>query len=133
MLGKSAWVVVLSSGLVLGAAAQGTDATSAQGQQNSPVQSNSDTQRPSDTQQNVEPMQQTPTYRVNVVSRSTSAVDYRHRSGSTEVQMKGTELQPSITGKAKVDSKAGRLEIGTELEHMRPASTYGPQYLTYVL
>ncbi len=90
-------------------------------------------QAPNGQQPAVTPMQNTPTYRVNVVSRTTSAVDYRHRAGSTTVQMKGTELEPPITGSAKVDSKAGRMEINTELNHMKPASTYGPQYLTYVL
>ena len=33
----------------------------------------------------VEPMDQTPVFRVNVVSRTTKAVNYRHRGGSTTV------------------------------------------------
>ncbi len=51
----------------------------------------------------VEPMDQTPVFRVNVVSRTTKAVNYRHRGGSTTVDMKGTSLMPEVTGKAKVD------------------------------
>ena len=35
----------------------------------------------------VEPMDQTPVFRVNVVSRTTKAVNYRHRGGSTTVDM----------------------------------------------
>src|ERR1700690_2992483 len=81
----------------------------------------------------VEPMDQTPIFRVNVVSRTTKAVNYRHRGGSTTVDMKGTDLMPDIKGKAKVDSKAGRLQINVELSKMGPASKFGPQYLTYVL
>jgi outer membrane protein OmpA-like peptidoglycan-associated protein len=81
----------------------------------------------------VEPMDQTPTFRVNVVSRTTKAVNYRHRGGSTTVDIKGTDLMPEAKGKAKVDSKAGRLQINVELSKLGPASKIGPQYLTYVL
>jgi outer membrane protein OmpA-like peptidoglycan-associated protein len=81
----------------------------------------------------VEPMDQTPVFRVNVVSRTTKAVNYRHRGGSTTVDMKGTSLMPEVNGKAKVDSKAGRLQINVELSKLGPASRVGPQFLTYVL
>ena len=81
----------------------------------------------------VEPMDQTPVFRVNVVSRTTKAVNYRHRGGSTTVDMKGTDLMPEIKGRARVDSKAGRLQINVDLTRMGPASKIGPQFLTYVL
>jgi outer membrane protein OmpA-like peptidoglycan-associated protein len=81
----------------------------------------------------VEPMEETPVFRVQVVSRSTRAVNYRHRGGSTTVDMKGTSLMPEVTGKAKVNSKEGRLQINVDLSRMRPASELGGQYLTYVL
>src|SRR3984893_14726939 len=81
----------------------------------------------------VQPMDQTPVFRVNVVSRTTKAVNYRHRGGSTTVDIKGTDLMPEVNGKAKVDSKAGRLQINVELSKLGPASKFGPQYLTYVL
>ena len=81
----------------------------------------------------VEPMDQTPVFRVNVVSRTTKAVNYRHRGGSTTVDIKGTDLMPEARGKAKVDSKAGRLQINVELSRLGPPSKIGPQYLTYVL
>src|SRR5437660_8766896 len=55
----------------------------------------------------VEPMDQTPVFRVNVVSRTTKAVNYRHRGGSTTVDLKGTSLMPQAGGKAKVDSNRG--------------------------
>ena len=35
-----------------------------------------------------QPMDQTPVFRVNVVSRTTKAVNYRHRGGSTTVDMR---------------------------------------------
>ncbi len=81
----------------------------------------------------VEPMDQTPVFRVNVVSRTTKAVNYRHRGGSTTVDIKGTDLMSEAKGKAKVDSKAGRLQINVDLSRLGPASKIGPQYLTYVL
>ena len=81
----------------------------------------------------VEPMDQTPLFRVTVVSRTTKAVNYRHRGGSTIVDIKGTSLMPEITGKAKVDSKNGRLQINVDLSKMGPATRLGPQFLTYVL
>jgi outer membrane protein OmpA-like peptidoglycan-associated protein len=81
----------------------------------------------------VEPMAKTPVFRVKVVSRTTKAVNYRHRGGSTPVDFKGTSLMPEVSGKGKVDSKAGRLEINADFAHLAPASKFGPQYLTYVL
>src|ERR1700758_531706 len=81
----------------------------------------------------VEPMDQTPVFRVNVVSRTTKAVNYRHRGGSTMVDFKGTSLMPEARGKAKVDSKAGRLEINAEFSQLQPAGKFGVEYLTYVL
>ncbi|HET7209377.1 MAG TPA: OmpA family protein [Terriglobales bacterium] len=81
----------------------------------------------------VEPMDQTPVFHVKVVSRTTKAVNYRHRGGSTTVDFKGTSLLPQVTGKGKVDSKEGRLEINAELSHLQPAGRFGGEYLTYVL
>src|SRR5713226_4300591 len=81
----------------------------------------------------VESMDQTPVFRVNVVSRTTKAVNYRHRGGSTTVDFRGTDLMPGVEGHAKVDGKAGRLAINVELSHMQPTSKLGSQYLTYVL
>lgn len=82
---------------------------------------------------NVEPMDETPVFRVKVVSRTTKAVNYRHRGGSTTVDMKGTSLMPDVTGKAKVDGKEGRLAISVDVQHLAPARKFGGQYLTYVL
>jgi len=81
----------------------------------------------------VEPMDQTPVFRVNVVSRTTKAVNYRHRGGSTTVDIRGTSLMPEVNGKAKVDSKAGRLQVNVELSKLGPASRVDRQFLTYVL
>jgi outer membrane protein OmpA-like peptidoglycan-associated protein len=76
---------------------------------------------------------QIPVFRVQVYARTTKAVNYRHRGGSTTVDFRGTSLMPEITGHAKIDGKVGRLAISAELNHLRPASNFGGQYLTYVL
>jgi outer membrane protein OmpA-like peptidoglycan-associated protein len=81
----------------------------------------------------VEPMDQTPVFRVKVIARTTKAVNYRHRGGSTMVDFKGTSLLPEAGGKAKVEGKEGRLQIDAELSRMQPATKFGGQYLTYVL
>jgi len=88
------------------------------------------------SRQNISEQQngQMPVFRVNVYSRSAKAVNYRNRGGSTTLDMKGTDLEPQITGRAKVDGKAGRLAIDVDLDHMVPPNAkFGGQYLTYVL
>ena len=84
-------------------------------------------------QPTVQPMDKTPVFRVHVVSRSTKAVDYRHRGGSTKVDLRGTELMPNVMGEARVESKTGRLEINAKLNGLGPANKFGMEYLTYVL
>src|SRR6266567_8628215 len=74
-----------------------------------------------------------PIFRVTVVSRTTKAVNYNHREGSTPIDFRGTELMPTAKGTAKVDSRMGSTKIDTHLEKMTPASQYGPEYMTYVL
>ena len=72
-------------------------------------------------------------FRVTVVSRTTKAVNYRHRSGSTNIDFRGTPLMPQATGEAVVNSKQGRIEINVRMEHLVPATKYGPEYLTFVM
>jgi outer membrane protein OmpA-like peptidoglycan-associated protein len=88
---------------------------------------------PQQMNQNTGQNDQMPVFRVNVFARTAKAVNYRHRGGSTTVDFRGTELMPEVAGHAKVDGKAGRLAINVELTHMRPATSIGGQYLTYVL
>src|SRR6266567_2152950 len=85
------------------------------------------------SQQNAEQNSQMPVFRVNVYARSARAVNYRHRGGSTTVDFRGTSLMPAITGKAKIDGKAGRLAIDVDLNHVDRPLRLGGQFLTYVL
>jgi outer membrane protein OmpA-like peptidoglycan-associated protein len=75
----------------------------------------------------------TPTYRMNVVSRTTRAVSYRHRSGATKINFRGTDLMPAAAGEAKVESKRGALEIEVEFSGLDRPTSFGNEYLTYVL
>lgn len=108
--------------------AQTTPPTADPAQQNSAT---SQSQQGSTMQ--VEPMEQTPVIRVNVVERTTQAVDYRDRGGSTEVEMKGTDLMPQVSGDVKVTGHTGRLALNASLHHMKTARDLGLPYLTYVL
>src|SRR4029077_7925147 len=76
---------------------------------------------------------QVPVYRINVVSRTTRAVSYKHRSGSTKINFQGTDLMPSAAGEAKVESKRGALAIEVELSGLDRPTAFGNEYLTYVL
>ena len=74
-----------------------------------------------------------PVFKVTVVERTTPAINYRHRSGSTPIDFQGTSLMPAARGEATVNSKQGRIEIDARMEHLSPAMQFGPEYLTYVL
>jgi outer membrane protein OmpA-like peptidoglycan-associated protein len=74
-----------------------------------------------------------PVFRVTVSERTTKAVNYRNRGGSTMVDFRGTDLIPGVDGHAKVDSKNGRMTVNVELKRLPPASSFGGQFLTYVL
>src|ERR1039458_5773445 len=76
---------------------------------------------------------QTPTYGVNVVSRTTRAVKYAHRSGSTKIDFQGTDLMPGASGEAKVQSKRGAMEIEVEFQGLDKPTSFGTEYLTYVM
>ena len=81
----------------------------------------------------VEPMSPTSTFRVTVVSRSIQAVNYEHRSGSSKVDFAGTNLMPEANGWAKVNSKKGSIKIEAEFGNLQNPTTFGNEYLTYVL
>jgi outer membrane protein OmpA-like peptidoglycan-associated protein len=91
-------------------------------------------QAPNPTQQEVENSAGTvPVYRITVVARTMKAINYNHRSGSTTIGFQGTALMPDARGEAKVESKQGVIKIDAEMQHMGPATEYGPEYLTYVM
>jgi outer membrane protein OmpA-like peptidoglycan-associated protein len=77
--------------------------------------------------------QATTKFRVNVTSRTIQAVNYQHRSGATKLDFAGTELMPSANGQAKVEGKKGYIEIEVEFGNLQRPTTFGNEYLTYIL
>lgn len=74
-----------------------------------------------------------PIFRVSVTERTAKAINYRHRSGATKIDFKGTDLLPKARGEAKVESKQGYIEIEVEFDDLEPATKNGAEYLTYVM
>jgi outer membrane protein OmpA-like peptidoglycan-associated protein len=81
----------------------------------------------------VDRMSPTPTFRVVVISRSVQAVNYQHRSGSSKLDFAGTSLMPAANGEAQVNSRRGSIEIEAEFGSLQKPTTFGNEYLTYVL
>jgi outer membrane protein OmpA-like peptidoglycan-associated protein len=76
---------------------------------------------------------QPPAYRVSVVSRTTHAIKYGHRSGATKINFRGTDLMPGASGEATVESKRGAMKIEVECSGLDKPTAFGNEYLTYVL
>ena len=73
-----------------------------------------------------------PIFRVTVVSRTTKAINFHHRTGMTQVDLKGTELMPKSTGVARVQSNTGATKMTLDIKKMSPPQSFGPEYLTFV-
>ncbi len=76
---------------------------------------------------------QTSPYRESVVSRTTRAVKYEHRNGSTRIGFRGTDLMAAAAGEAKVESKRGAVKVDAEFSGLDKPTAFGNEYLTYVL
>ena len=128
-------VALLSIALCAAVAAQDNSAAPISPNDPPPVQAPATGQdaAPQQMNQNAGQNDEMPVFRVNVYARTTKAVNYRHRGGSTTVDFRGTELMPEVGGHAKVDGKTGRLGISAEFTHLQPATALGGQFLTYVL
>jgi outer membrane protein OmpA-like peptidoglycan-associated protein len=72
-------------------------------------------------------------YRLTVTSRTVKAISYQHRSGSTNIDFRGTDLLPGARGEAKIQSKQGHIQIEANFEGLQPATKNGAEYLTYVM
>jgi len=72
-------------------------------------------------------------YHAVVISRTVQAINYVHRGGATKVDLAGTTLMPSANGEVKVRSKRGTMEVEAEFGRLQSPTTFGHEYLTYVL
>jgi len=95
--------------------------------QKAPQEENSQEQSQSPSQQ------KNPVFRVQVVSRTIQAVSYRNRSGWTKVDFQGTALAPKANGQAEVNSRKGYMQVKATVKKLPTATTFGNEYLTYVL
>ena len=90
-------------------------------------------QAPNPTQQLADNSASTPIYRITVVARTTKAINYNHRSGSTKIGFRGTALMPEARGEAKMESRQGVIKMDVDMEKLGPATRFGEEYLTYVM
>ncbi len=92
-------------------------------------------QAPNPVQTNVTPMPNgaEPIFRVDVTSRSITAVNYHHRQGTTHIDFRGTALMPDARGEATVTPNTGATRISLHFDHLSNPAQFGPEYLTYVL
>src|SRR6186713_3340013 len=89
---------------------------------------------PNPTQQQISVAEgQVPLFRVTVVGRTTPAINYRPRRGDTKVDFKGTALMPQAVGEAKVSGEQGYMNVEAKFDKFAAASSFGSEYLTYVL
>lgn len=93
-------------------------------------------QVPNPTQQNPTPVDtgaSAPIFKVTVVSRTIPAVNYNHRSGTTKIDLRGTELMPMARGTADVQSNTGATRMTVRFDKLDQPSRFGPEFLTFVL
>jgi outer membrane protein OmpA-like peptidoglycan-associated protein len=76
---------------------------------------------------------QVPLFRITVVGRTTPAINYRPRRGDTKVDFQGTALMPQAIGQAKISGEQGYMNVEAKFDKFAAASTFGSEYLTYVL
>jgi outer membrane protein OmpA-like peptidoglycan-associated protein len=67
------------------------------------------------------------------VGRTTPAINYRPRSGSTKIDFAGTPLMPAAKGHATIKGEKGYIQIDADFSDLQPAARFGPEYLTYVV
>jgi outer membrane protein OmpA-like peptidoglycan-associated protein len=108
----------------------GVGSTTLQGQEPNPTSQTNPPQNPDEIKKQDNGIY---IYRVKVVQRDLDAVNYLHRSGSTNIGFKGTALLPLAKGGAKVTSERGGIHISARFQGLTPANGFGPEYLTYVL
>jgi outer membrane protein OmpA-like peptidoglycan-associated protein len=66
------------------------------------------------------------------VSRTSKAINFG-RTGSTKLDLHGTDSMPRGYGELKIQSKNGRVEVEAKVGALDQASRFGLEYLTYVL
>src|SRR5260370_35835677 len=84
---------------------------------------------PAQRQAPVQTVTPAPIFRVEVVQRSTPAINYLHRGGSTKVDFAGTPLMAAGKGEANVESQRRVIRGAAHFKRKAPPSRFGPQVL----
>ncbi|MDR3673237.1 MAG: OmpA family protein [Holophaga sp.] len=74
-----------------------------------------------------------PLYRVTVVQNSAKAINYGTLKGSNKIDFQGTVLASKASGVAKVKSGQDGTRITAKFKDLPAPSSFGGEYLTYVL
>ena len=74
-----------------------------------------------------------PLYRVDVVARTTPAVNYGHRTLPTRIDFAGAVYQPEAEGEALIESRRGVVHVDAKWKSLASPQRYGSNYLAYVL
>ena len=104
-------------------------ALTALGQETNPTQR----PKPAEGEIQADPNSSQPIFRIEVVEHTIQAINYLHRGGATKIDFNGTPIMAMGKGSAKVESERGVIKISAEFKNMALPSTFGPEYLTYVL
>jgi len=67
------------------------------------------------------------------VSRSLEALSYRRAGKTVEISFVGTDLMPTASGSAKVESKQNGIEVDARFMGLEDSTRFGLEYLTYIL
>jgi outer membrane protein OmpA-like peptidoglycan-associated protein len=135
-LGFAAASGFVTTGVLVVAGVMGVSAVPSFGQTQSqaqvapPATSQQQQQQQTPAQQDKE---SSPLYRVTITARTTKAINYRHLSGPTKIDFRGTVLLPLGHGEARVEGKRGAVRVQAQFEKLEPATRFGPEFLTYVL
>ena len=63
-----------------------------------------------------------PIYRITVVGRTVKAVNYRHRSGATKIDFRGTSLMPEARPRSPASRVRSRSTLSSRASRRRPSS-----------
>jgi outer membrane protein OmpA-like peptidoglycan-associated protein len=74
-----------------------------------------------------------PLYRVVVVQGSAKAINYRSLSHSATIDLMGTVLVANASGSAHLSSENGNIEIKVKVKNLPPPSSFGGEFMTYVV
>src|SRR5947209_4687086 len=74
-----------------------------------------------------------PIYRINIVQRTTPALNYGHLTEPAKIGFAGTALLPEARGDATVNTNRGAVLVNAHFDNLPAPTRFGTGYLTYVL